>query len=100
MGVLVSFLKNTLNNYVAFKYLLTQEREGRSTISLGKRFWCLLHGFSSAKYILYNFKHNNHKLYLSDYQRRKTVKINGPYSLIINDKYLFGELFNDLISKI
>lgn len=100
MRVIVSFLKNILNNYVALRYLLTQEREGKSTISFGKKIWCLFHGFSSAKYVLYNFKHNSHKLYLSDYQRRKTAKINGPYSLTINDKYLFGELFKDLTAKI
>lgn len=100
MERLVKFFKNISNKYKAFKYLLAQEKESKADLKYIKKVWCLFHGFSSAKYELYNFKENNYKLYLSDYQRRKTVKINGPYSLIINDKYLFGELFNDLTATI
>src|SRR5699024_906721 len=100
MRKIVRLLKKISNKYIAFKYLLSQERKSKSNIKFSIKIWCLFHGFSSAKYVLYNFKNNNHKLYLSDYQRRKTEKINGPYSLTINDKYLFGELFKDLTAKI
>src|SRR5699024_6199004 len=84
------------------RYVIGQEKNSKSGLNPLRRIWCLLHGFSSSKYILYNLKENNHKLYLSDFKRRKTVKINGPYSLLINDKELFTKIFspNNLTAKI
>ena len=80
-------------NYMAIKYLYNEEKNSKSNVGLLKKIWCLLHGFSSSKFELYNFKDNNYKLYLSDFKRRKTAKINGPYSLVINDKGLFDKVF-------
>src|SRR5699024_10753705 len=80
-------------NYMAIKYLYNEEKNSKSNVGLLKKIWCLLYGFSSSKFELYNFKDNNYKLYLSDFKRRKTAKINGPYSLVINDKGLFDKVF-------
>lgn len=85
---------------LALKYLIEQEKEFKSDLSLWKRIWSFFHGFSSSKYELYNLKENNYKLYLSDFQRCKTVKINGPYSLIIDDKAIFEKMYNNLTAKI
>src|SRR5690625_1646963 len=100
MEILTNLLKTMKTNYTALSYLFNLEKENKSKTSLRIKAWCLFKGFGSAKYELYNLQKNNYKLYLSDYQRRKTVKINGPYSLIINDKYLFGELFKELTATI
>lgn len=52
-------------------------------------------GFSKEKYTLYDFKSNDYKLYLSDFQRRKTALINGPYSIVLKDKMLFYKAFDE-----
>lgn len=93
MGKLIKLLRKISINYTALKYLLAQEKDSKSKLKLQKKIWCLFHGFSSEKYELYNFDTNNHKLYLSDYKRRKTSKINEAYSLIINDKNIFSKIF-------
>lgn len=80
-------------NYIAIRYLIAEEKNCKSNIGLLKKIWCLLHGFSSSKYEIYDFKKNNYKLYLSDFKRKKTARINGSYSLIIDDKSLFNKLF-------
>ncbi|MFD1362323.1 sugar-transfer associated ATP-grasp domain-containing protein [Lentibacillus salinarum] len=90
---MIKLLKNARCNLIALRYLLEQEKNNNSNPNLGKKAWCLIQGFSSDKYGLYNFEKNNYKLYLSDFKRRKTAKINGPYSLIINDKNLFSKIF-------
>lgn len=95
MHLFIKTLNNLKYNYIAFKYLLGEEKNSKSNINLLKKVWCLIHGYSSAKYELYNFKDNNYKPYLSDFKRRKTAKINDPYSLIINDKEIFSKIFSD-----
>src|SRR5699024_6290981 len=92
MARMIHFLKNARHNVIALKYLFEQEKNSQSNLNLRKKIWCLLHGFSSEKYELYDFKRNNYRLYLSDFKRRKTAKINGPYSLLINDKKLFSKV--------
>lgn len=79
--------------FLAFKYLLSSYKKVRKQVKLKTRLWCLFKGFSGEKYELYEFQKNNHKLFLSDYQRRKTAIINGRYSIILNDKNLFTNFF-------
>src|SRR5699024_8270978 len=86
---------NIMNDYSSLRYLINQEKGSKANISSFKKIWCLLRGFSSAKYELYNFYENNYKDYLSDFNRQRTAKINGSYSLIINDKKLFSRVFNE-----
>lgn len=86
---------------IAFKYLLEEEKASNVKTPFLKKIKYLLKGFSSEKYFIYNFTENNYKNYLSDYQRRKTFRINNNYSIIINDKNLFAKLLEgtNLIPK-
>ena len=79
--------------FLALEYLLSSHRKVKKQVGLRKRILCLLRGFSAEKYDLYQMKNNDYKLYLSDYQRRKTAIINGRYSIILSDKTLFSKLF-------
>src|SRR5690625_186839 len=93
MKKLREFVKNSRYNYLALRYLIKQEINYKTDLSIWKKFWCLSHGFTSEKYALYDLDENDYKLYLSDFQRHKTSQINGAYSLIINDKNLFTKVF-------
>lgn len=95
MGVIRKLAKGFRLNFSSLRYLINQERNSKSNLGLLKKVRYLRHGFSSSKYELYDFKKNNHQLYLSDFQRYKTKLINGQYSLIIDDKNLFSKLFNE-----
>lgn len=90
---LFKMLKKAMFNFIAVKYLMSEELKSKSNVNVFKKIWCLINGFSSSKYEIYNLKKNNYKWYLSDFARRKTAKINGSYSLIINDKRLFDKIF-------
>ncbi|HLQ82678.1 MAG TPA: sugar-transfer associated ATP-grasp domain-containing protein [Pseudogracilibacillus sp.] len=95
----MGFLRNMLTNYVSFKYLINEEKVSDSNLNVLKKLNLLMHGFSSEKYDLYNFAKNNQKGYLSDFQRRKTYRINNKYAIIINDKNVFEKLLeNDNIT--
>jgi hypothetical protein len=72
--------------------LFELNREYKGGLSIFKRLGCLFSGFSSEKYELYNLKENQRKLYLTDIQRRKTAMINGPYSIVLDDKNLFTKV--------
>lgn len=95
MDKLKIILKGIKYNIIALKYLIKEERISSSREKLMAKLWCLLHGFTSSKYELYNFKSDNYKLYLSDFARRKTERINGKYALIINDKNIFTKIFQN-----
>src|SRR5699024_6818953 len=82
-------------NITALEYLIHEDRSFRSDITFFKKIKYLFKGFSNGKYNLYNFKENPSKYYLSDYQRRKTQKINGKYTLLLDDKNIFEILLKD-----
>lgn len=92
MKKIISLFKKLLDNYKAFKYLINEERSYKSRVNFLIRIKCLLNGFSTEKYELYNFRINNMNKYLSDFQRRKTSIINRPYSIILNDKEIFSKI--------
>lgn len=83
------------NNMKALEYLIGQDRSFQSDVNVYKRIKLLFKGFSNGKYNLYNFKKNNPKNYLSDFQRRKTQIINGKYTLILDDKNIFEILLKN-----
>ncbi len=58
-----------------------------------KRIKMYLHGFSSDEYISYELDKNNYNDYLTDKQRWDSRKINGDYSIVLDDKVLFYEAF-------
>lgn len=85
-------VERQLYNYYALRYLFELNREYKGSLSIFKRLGCWFSGFSNEKYELYNFKENPRKLYLTDFQRRKTAMINGPYSIVLDDKNLFTKV--------
>src|SRR5699024_10292883 len=85
-------------NIVCLRYLFNEEKTSKSNLGFIKKIKYLTKGFSSEKYYLYNFKENNHRKYLSDYQRQKTYKINNKYSIVIDDKILYIKIL--IIKKI
>lgn len=88
-------LRKTYTNYIALKYLMNLERKNNYRVSLVKKIQYLSKGFSSDKRVLYNLKANNYKNYLSDYQRRKTFRINGKYAVTLKDKNVFEKLLKN-----
>lgn len=85
--------KKIVYNFLAFKYVFNSEREYKSQISFWTKLWCLSKGFSSEKYELYKFYDSDYKLFLSDFQRRKSALINDQHSIILTDKNVFSDLF-------
>src|SRR5699024_7264052 len=82
-------INNLKYSIKAIKYVLYEERKYKSNIKFTNKLKCLLNGFTSEKYYLYDFKDDSISRYLSDFQRRKTQKINGKYSILLDDKKLF-----------
>lgn len=91
----MSTLRKMHTNYICLKYLINEERTSMSKLGLGKKLKYLTRGFSSEKYQLYNLADNDCKMYLSDFQRRKTSTINKKHSIVINDKNLFEKLLKN-----
>lgn len=61
-------------------------------VPLGIRLKMYLKGFTSDQYIRYNFKENDMKEYISDFERWKTRDINGRFNFILDDKLIFHKL--------
>ncbi len=52
-----------------------------------------LKGFTPDEYVLYNLQKNNIKNYISEKERWYTRRINERYSIILDDKLIFYEVF-------
>lgn len=95
MGKISRSVKRLRNNVIAIRYVINEEKSYNSSLSFPNKLNCLINGFSSEKYMLYNFSKNSHANYLSDYKRHKTQVINGAYSIVLNDKMLFDKVLAD-----
>src|SRR5699024_12780989 len=84
-----NLLKKVIINIVCLRYLFNEEKTSKSNLGFIKKIKYLTKGFSSEKYYLYNFKENNNRKYLSDYQKKKTYKINNTYLIVIDNKILY-----------
>lgn len=82
---------------VTVKSYLTIHFSSPVKINLFRRLSLLLKGFFGESSILYNFKHNNPKDYLSDYDRLKTRFINGDKNVVLNDKEIFTNVFSSYV---
>ena len=51
-----------------------------------------LKGFSADEAYFYNFKDNDYREYISEYERLRSREINGPYKFILDDKLIFEEV--------
>lgn len=88
-------LQNIKYTVIALKYLITEEKNYKAEVSVIKKIKLLSRGFTSEKYNLYELYNNDIKQYLSDFQRRKTEKINDKYTILLDDKYIFETLLKD-----
>ncbi|MGF3215085.1 sugar-transfer associated ATP-grasp domain-containing protein [Facklamia sp. P12945] len=95
MGKISRSIRNLRNNMLALRYVLKEEKSYNSDLAFLKKIKILFKGFSSEKYYLYNFSENNPSYYLSDFKRHLTRTINGPYSIILDDKILFDKVLSD-----
>ncbi|MBS4014231.1 MAG: hypothetical protein KGZ97_10825 [Bacteroidetes bacterium] len=87
-------LKNTLR-------LIRKERKSSVSTSFWQKVFCYSRGFLSESYVIYNFKENNHKDYLSDYRRFvKTPFINTNFGYLIDNKFIFDLYFSNTIKSL
>jgi len=86
---------NLRYNIIALRYLISEEKKYDSGTRFFTKIKLLLKGFTSEKKELYDFEKNNIDQYLTDFQRRKTQKINGKYSILIDDKEIFEIILRD-----
>ena len=92
MELASKYIKRFWYNYLATRYLLAQERSYKSKAGIYIKIKCITRGFSSEKYDLYNLSVNGFNDYLSDFKRFKTVLINRPYQIVLNDKNVFSKI--------
>lgn len=62
-----------------------------------KRLKWYMQGFNSDRYYMYEFDKNNPKDYLPDLYKRRTIKLDGKYAILLNDKKLFDHMTRDII---
>lgn len=92
------FIKRTYFIISAFMSLLKQEvwiikNPRLKKPALWQRLWLYRNGFLSDRQMLYGVTRANKHLYLSDYQKILTTKINDPYHIVLNDKSVFDKIF-------
>lgn len=89
-------IKNLYYNLMSLKYVYEcQKGIPKSKLLNLKNIKGLLKGFSSDKNNIYELEKYSLKNYLSDFGRNKTSKINGRYSIILDDKVIFKTLLKD-----
>lgn len=89
-------IKNLYYNLISLKYVYEcQKGIPKSKLLNLNNIKGLLKGFSSDKNNIYELEKYSLNNYLSDFGRNKTSKINGRYSIILDDKVLFEKLLKD-----
>lgn len=74
--------------------LLKKERSGKLHTSLFTKLFCYKNGFLSEASVIYDFRKNNPKAYISDYFRfMKIPFINTQFSYILDNKLMFELYF-------
>ena len=77
--------------------ILRKELKSKFPLPFFRRAQLFFHGFLSEKYVLYNFKNNNHREYLSDIQSAKARWINDPYTEVLSNKFIFDRVVGQFI---
>lgn len=67
------------------------------SVSLINKIKMCFRGFDSDSYKNYNLDKNNYKDYLTESERWRSRKINGPYTIVLDDKRLFYEVFSSYL---
>lgn len=80
---------------VKLNYILNKNSHYK--LGLIKRIYYAVKNFSVNEYFWYNFKENDYREYISEYERRKGRDINGEYKIVLDNKIIFEEFFKDYI---
>mgnify|MGYP001194184073 CR=1 FL=1 len=90
--VFFEFIKHL---YIRFR-ILTEK--GNCKLSLLKKIKACLRGFKGDQWVWYNLDHNDITEFVSEYEYYLTKDINNQYHLIMDDKFIFSEIFGKYIN--
>lgn len=81
--------------------LLREERRSGPTFDLSprRRLWLYRRGFLSKSDVLYDLESNDHREYLTDFQRYvRTKRIDGVWTIVLDNKLAFHSLLGEFPS--
>lgn len=82
-----------LHNYlVTVNSFIIKQRSSPVRVDFSTSVGMIWKGFYSESYVLYDFKNNDFRDYLSDFARFRTRFINSDYKIILRDKDVFQKL--------
>lgn len=95
----VRLLKKLYSRLLIIRQFLLKEIELNGFPRALWKYRFLLRGYHSDKRALYQLGKNGLPLptYLSDYDRLKTKRLNGPYRSALDDKVLFSKVFDGFV---
>lgn len=97
----MSGLKDRIIRIKNFTRMIKKERKSPIKTTFWEKFFCYSKGFLSESFLIYNFKNNNPKFYLSDYHRFvRTPFININFGYLIDNKFLFELYFSNAIKSL
>jgi hypothetical protein len=114
MSLINTIIDKTYGKYIYNKWQKIIKKEQKYHIK-NDMYWCVIksskhfnvplftrlkmykNGFTNDEYVKYNFKENNMKDYITDRARWKSRRINGEYSILLDDKEVFYHLFKDYV---
>lgn len=85
-------------NILSWYYHKILKSKNSFNVSMLKSVKMKLTGFTIDQYTLYNFKRNDSQNYITELERWKSREINGDYAIVLDDKLLFYEIFNEYLS--
>ena len=85
-----------IKKMACFLDLVQRERSKKNKMSLTQKIWFWSKGFTSHHGLLFSLNKENIKDFLSDYHRQlNTPFINGQYSFVLNNKFMFYMALKD-----
>lgn len=89
-------IKDTIRNLTIYKGIVTAKSP--FSVSLGDRIKMNLKGFTADQYVLFGLDKNNDDQYISEFEREQTKKINQKYTLLMDNKLVFEEVFSHYVN--
>ncbi len=92
---MLGFVKRKIRWMLDWKRIVWNAK-GDEKLSFITRLVYALRGFSGDEYSWYDFKHNDYKEYISEFERLNSRDmINGQYKFILDDKLVFEEIYGN-----
>lgn len=76
------------------RVFLRKELRSKEHVSFFRRAGLVARGFFSEADVIYAFEKYGYDAYLSDWDRLRTRKINGEYSILLDNKIMFEQVFS------